>query len=173
MAKKKRGTESEQIARFRAFISEHGGEVLEPTNEYEVVRFRSEGTTSIIYRNRSGAWASMTGEASAAWSAFLDGRPYRLGKKTRRASSGRMNTIDKAIIARDGERCFYCDDPFEAERPKRRTREHLVSATHSGPNHISNLFHSCLACNQEAGHLSAPEKIRLRDRKREAKRTAQ
>ena len=65
---------------------------------------------------------------------------------------------------RDGDKCFYCNDPFSDEKP--RTREHLVAATAGGPNHISNLFHACGPCNHTAGHLSAPEKIRLRDQMR-------
>jgi hypothetical protein len=33
--------------------------------------------------------------------------------------------------------------------------------THGGPNHINNLFLTHKICNQRAGHLSAPEKIRM------------
>jgi 5-methylcytosine-specific restriction endonuclease McrA len=78
-----------------------------------------------------------------------------------------MLPVDRAIAARDGETCFYCNDPFIDEKP--RTREHLVAVTAGGPNHITNLFHACQPCNREMGHLSAPEKIRLRDQKREAR----
>lgn len=160
--KRREMTEAAELAAFRAFIASMGGEVLHPTNEFEIVRFRGNGITSITYRKQNGTWTH-TGESEAAWTAFRKREPFRLAQRTTKLRY-RLDAIDRAIEERDGPLCFYCDAEFGMER--RRTREHLVATTAGGPNHISNLFHACLPCNQEAGHLSAPEKIRLRDRKR-------
>lgn len=158
-----RRSETEEIEQFKAFVSAHGGEVLVPTNPYELVRFRGNGVTSIIYAKQNGT-RTFTGEANAAWAAWKGQRPYQIGHPTGRKSGKKLGPIDKAIEARDGAACFYCDQPFTDEAP--RTREHLVALVHQGPNHLSNMFHACLPCNREAGHLSAPEKIRLREAKR-------
>lgn len=151
---------------FKSFISAMGGEVLVPTNEYEVVRFRSRGATSIIYRKDNGN-LTFTGDAQEAWGAYLARTPFRMADATPRRHGARMEPIDRAIVARDGDTCFYCAALFDGDNP--RTREHLVAATAGGPNHISNLFHACGPCNLKAGHLSAPEKIRLRDQMRGVK----
>jgi 5-methylcytosine-specific restriction endonuclease McrA len=72
---------------------------------------------------------------------------------------GKNSVIHRTLIERDGEGCFYC---FE-EVPGLMTQEHLVARAHGGPNHISNKFRACRPCNEAAGHLSAPEKIRIRE----------
>lgn len=141
--------------KFLAFISQNGGEVLIPTNEFEVLRFRSGSVTSIIYKKVTGA-LTFTGDALSAYTAFKEGKSWRATPKPKRAkrSSPRMQAIRK----RDGDECFYCllgvsiDDESE---------EHLVPVTHGGPSHISNLFLAHKLCNQRAGNLSAPEKIRM------------
>src|SRR5581483_9820743 len=106
---------------------------------------------------------TLTGEALGAWADFKshDGswKPERRVKRR-----GKTAVIVLTLIARDGNVCFYCGEMFTDDKPP--TREHLVSVIHDGPNHISNSFLSCQQCNTEAGHLSAPEKIRMRDRKR-------
>lgn len=153
----------DEVDEFKKFVAAMGGEVFAPTNQYEVVRFRGNGVTSIIYRKENGN-RTFTGDARAVWDAWKAGKTFRLTVATTRRHGAVLAPLDRAIIERDGERCFYCDGTFSDERP--RSREHLVSATHGGPNHIANLFHACQQCNREAGHLSAPEKIRLRDLKR-------
>lgn len=159
-----------KLEQFKAFIAASGGEVLAPTNPYEIIRFRSNGVTSVIYRNDRNEERRYVGEAREAWDAFNLNKTFRMAKATRRKAGERMAPVDRAIIARDGETCFYCDDPFTVENP--RTHEHLVSATAGGPNHISNLFHACRTCNVKVGHQSAPEKIRFRDEQRAARKAA-
>lgn len=152
----------DEIDSFKAWLTSRGAEVLVPTNEWEIVRFRGDGATSIIYNSKTGA-RTYTGRAKAAWDAFkgsdasfrLMTRPV-LSQRTRKTVP-----IIATLIARDGDVCFYCGDPFQTIEA--RTREHLIPTTHGGPNHISNLFLACQRCNLEAGHLSASEKIRLRE----------
>ena len=67
-----------------------------------------------------------------------------------------------ALISRDGEDCFFCARALGQDI----TVEHLVAIAHGGPNHISNLFLAHAACNNEAGHMSAPEKVALAINKR-------
>lgn len=152
----------EELEQFKRFVSAMGGELLTPTNDYELVRFRAHGRTSVIYKKLAGSW-TYTGDSRAAWDACMKGEQFRMADRTARPSQKKIKPIDRAIEERDGPNCFYCDDPFIEDGPKRRTREHLVASTAGGPNHLSNLFHACADCNTKVGHLSAPEKIKVRD----------
>lgn len=157
----------DQIADFKLWVVARGAELLQPTNIYELVRFRADGVTSVIYRNDRNEKHTFTGAASTAWSAFIRRETnFRLTAVEPKPTLSRAerDVIIRTIIERDGPRCFYCDAPLAAG--PNRTREHLVARTHGGPEHISNQFIACRSCNAEADHLSAPEKIRLRDRKR-------
>lgn len=139
---------------FRSWLSGCGAEVLEPTNEWELIRFKSEGATSVIYRNSVGG-VTYTGKAEEAYKAFKEGKPWRAKAPTRRK---KMSPKIRTVRQRDGDLCFYCQK-FVSE--DNESAEHLVSVTHGGPMHISNIFLAHKGCNARAGHLSAPEKIKV------------
>lgn len=69
-----------------------------------------------------------------------------------------MTPMIRALRTRDGDLCFFCQRTVSQDN---ESAEHLVPVTHGGPNHISNLFLAHKGCNGQAGHLSAPEKIRI------------
>jgi len=69
-----------------------------------------------------------------------------------------------ALLRRDGNACFYCGEPTGEDD---RSLEHLVARAHGGPDHLSNLVLAHRRCNAVAGHLSAMEKIRIREQRRE------
>lgn len=139
---------------FRDWLSANGAQVLEPTNEWELIRFKSDTGTSVIYKDK-GDRLTFTGEALKAWEAFKGGQGWRAMPATKRKKS---STVIQSIRARDGDDCFYCLKPVSVED---ESLEHLVSVTHGGPNHISNQLLAHRVCNCNAGHLSAPEKIAL------------
>ena len=56
--------------RFRAFLVHNNCEILEPTNEFEVLRFRSPAGVGIIYRNGHDRISNFSQIASQAWKAF-------------------------------------------------------------------------------------------------------
>lgn len=153
---------------FKAWIVERGAELLAPTNQYELVRYRGQGIVSIIYENQRGK-RSYTGSSQEAWYAFEKGNiSFRFTERAPRDESAgrraRRSVLIRTLVQRDGDRCFYCGDPFSDERPP--TKEHLVPQTAGGPDHIANLFLACADCNLRVGHCSAAEKIKFRDLKR-------
>jgi hypothetical protein len=158
----------DEVDNFKAWLVGRGAELLVTTNEWEVVRFKGGGVTSIIYQKLTGQ-RTFTGQAQAAWEAFKKNDPdFRLAVQRPPDAFLQRNKrnppVIETLIARDGDECFYCGMAFRT--PEARTREHLIAQAHGGPNHISNIFLACVLCNTEAGHLSAPEKIRLREFKR-------
>lgn len=149
-------------AKFEAFLIERGAQILQPTNEWEVLRFKTARGTSVVYCNARGG-VTPTGESTTAWAAFEKGGPWRGAPAPKKRQTGREKTLPlfNALIRRDGHGCFYCGvDTTEDDR----SLEHLVPITHGGPNHLSNLVIAHRRCNSEAGHLSAMEKIRLREK---------
>ena len=149
-----------KLETFREFLVRNGAQLLEPTNEWELLRFKAGSVTSIVYRSKAGG-TTWTGEADAAWNAFTSAqpkpwRPLEAPARTPRIKQVKRKPVVATLLKRDGARCFYCWTPMPVEDC---TVEHLVAQTHGGPNHISNLFLAHGACNEKAGHLSAPEKI--------------
>lgn len=143
-----------KLENFRTWLSDNGAEILEPTNEWEVLRFRGTNGTSVIYTNKSGN-LKFQNESLDAWCAFTTASAWRaIPKIKRKPNSSQLHTIRQ----RDGDLCFYCQLIVEE---KDESVEHLVSLTHGGPNHISNLFLTHRKCNAAAGNLSATAKIRM------------
>lgn len=155
-------THAASITAFKAWLTENGAEVLAPTNPYEVVRFRGEQGVSIVYRNDGGRPQRMTGQAGAAWDAYLARQPMRFVRSV--PIRAKADPIIRTLQERDGNDCFYCAETFTDALPP--TREHLLSRTHGGPDHIANQALACGPCNRLAGHLSLVEKVGLRDRMR-------
>lgn len=143
---------------FGAWLTARGAEVLKPTNEWEVARFRAGGIVSIVYENAKGAISCVGPHAVHALSAFQKGRPWAAPAQTKRKAVKTSVTLN-TLLQRDGEDCFFCGLPLGDDV----TVEHLVPRVHGGPNHISNYVLAHVACNQLVGHMSAAEKVRQRD----------
>lgn len=144
-----------KLVEFRAWLSGCGAQVMEPTNEWELVRFKTGKVTCVIYTNKSGGLRFSGPDAETAYKAWKEAKPWRAAPAVNRKSG---TPLAQAIRARDGDNCFFC---LKFVSPDNQSIEHLVPVTHRGPNHISNLFLAHKLCNQKAGHLSAVEKIRI------------
>jgi len=155
--KSKAQTEAEHDEAFLAQLTAAGGEVLAPTNPYEVMRFKTMYGVGVVYVNGKGN-RNWNLEAKNAREHLKKPGSGPLGHIARNGDKFPAGTAQR-LLDRDGDECFFCRDPMGADL----TVEHLVSRAHGGPNHIANLFAAHKRCNGYAGHLSAPEKIRLRE----------
>jgi hypothetical protein len=144
-------------AKFRAFLSERGAEVLKPTNEWELIRFNCAAGVAIVYTDARGK-TTFTGESLAAWNAFRSSSAWSAGVAKKRK---KLSPVVQTLLDRDGNHCFYCWKVMESAD---QSIEHIVPVAHGGPNHISNLALAHRRCNAEAGHMSAMEKILRRER---------
>ena len=132
-----------------------GAECLEPTNEWELIRFRAGAQTGIVYRNARDQ-ITLVGPAREALAAFFGGAGWTAGVAIKRA---RLGPRVAALMERDGPDCWLCGKALGDDV----TQEHLVPVGHGGPNHLSNLVLAHEECNRELGHLSVAEKVRLRE----------
>ncbi|MDP9652049.1 HNH endonuclease [Paraburkholderia caledonica] len=153
-------------AKFEAFLTERGAQILQPTNEWELLRFKTSRGTSVVYCNAKGG-ITPTGESDKAWAAFEKNGAWRGAPAPKKRQTGREKTLPlfNALLKRDGAGCFYCGGDTSEED---RSLEHLVAIAHGGPNHLSNLVLAHRKCNSQAGHLSVMEKIRARETNRSA-----
>lgn len=150
----------EEIKNFEAFLMKSGAMVLPATSEWEVVRFRCDKGTGIVYTRKGGAW-TFCGPAREAWDAFKSGNGWSCIDKKRRTK--RIIVMD-ALIARDGNLCFFCGGQFDDSNPNLSvTLEHLLAISNGGSNHIANLVLAHQGCNVRAADMSLVDKIKLRE----------
>jgi hypothetical protein len=143
--------------KFELWLAERGAEVLSPTNEWELLRFKTEKGTGIVYTNKRAELTWM-GPAAEAYLAHVGNKSWRaVPKEQRRRKS---SVVCQALRDRDGDDCFFCHLPVAIEE---ESPEHLVSITHGGPDHIANMALAHRVCNHQAGHLSLMGKIRMRE----------
>lgn len=147
-----------RLDKFKEFLTARGAEILIPTNEYELIRFKAKDKVSIIYTGRRGE--TFTGEAAEAWHAFETNIPWNGGNRVVNRLQNR-SVKSRTIRQRDGDACFYCGKSVSFEE---ESIEHFLPMTHGGTNHISNLALAHKKCNTDAGHLPIMAKIKLRDK---------
>lgn len=150
----------QHIKLFEKFIYDRGGEVLAPTSEWELVRFKTASATGIIYRKANGN-VTFSGGSKLAWECYLNDRSWTAGNKRKR-SRGRQAIVIDALVKRDGKACFYCGCECNEEIA---SVEHVVPLNAGGTDHMANKVLACKTCNSEAGHFPVIEKVKLRERK--------
>lgn len=81
---------------LRAALSAAGAELLDPTNEWEVLRYRLAGKTGIVYRNAKGR-ANPTGSAGTHYHNLIAGWPLEMSsgdaKRIARAAGEHRRTL--------------------------------------------------------------------------------
>lgn len=157
---------------FRAFLADRGCDLLSPTNKWEALRFRRAGRTNVVYRKANGRFTSVGIDIEIAVAAFLaaersGGRKPQVTmaippRVVARRAKLRGSAVHKALLERDGDRCFYCDKKLGDDQSK----EHLVATANGGSDRLDNLALAHHACNVKAGDLPLIDKIKLRDRMR-------
>lgn len=142
---------------FKSWLLRQGAEVLAPTNQYEIVRFRAKGAVHIVYWGRKGL--TMGDFAQECYDAFQKGHPMDMGLKG--TQRGMAMKYRHALVERDGRGCFYClgampDDDI--------TVEHLVPLHKGGPNHLDNMALAHKVCNGKAANIPLVKKIAMREK---------
>jgi 5-methylcytosine-specific restriction endonuclease McrA len=146
---------------FEGWLLARGAEVLAPTNEWEMLRFRTGRGVSIVYRKGNGS-LTFTGEAAVAYDGYRNANgknaSWRGTERTTRRTKSTPTCL--ALRQRDGDACFFCHREVSIDD---ESVEHLVAVTHGGPDHIANMALAHRTCNDAAGHLSLMDKIRMRE----------
>lgn len=148
------------IKQFSAWLTAQGCEIQPATNEFEVIRFRCQKGTGVVYNGKKGYTISSP-MVYEAYECFVYGRQWAGKGKPSKRTGGSKRT--RQLIDRDGNRCFYCDKEMTVAE---MTKEHLLSVNHGGADRLENMVLACQECNLKAGHLPVIDKVRLRDEMR-------
>lgn len=156
-----------RVENFKKWLIAQGAEIQQPTNQYEILRFRAMGgnyehSTGVVYQGKNGC--SVNNEMVLdAYDCYRNGGKWE-GKATgKRKKSPQMPKLSKQLVDRDGNECFYCG----LEMPKDdMTREHLVAVNQGGPNRLENMVLSHKKCNLMAGNMAVIDKVKLREEMR-------
>lgn len=85
-----------RLGEFRSALIGAGAEFLDPTNEWEVLRYRLAGKTGIVYRNAKGR-ATPSGGAGTHYHNLIAGRPLEMAageaKRIKRAVGDHRRTL--------------------------------------------------------------------------------
>jgi hypothetical protein len=141
----------EDLVKFKEWLEDQGCEILPPTNEYEVIRFKGL-ETGVLYAS---------GKASGiyfwkAYSAYKHNKPW-IDKPPSTKRKKSYLKEKKYLLKRDGHGCFYCGLPLGDDM----TVEHLISLTQQGPNKLFNMVLAHEECNQKAKNKSLKDKVAL------------
>lgn len=145
-----------KLGKFETWLVEQGAVILPPTNQWEVIRFRTINGVSVVYTNKHGH-LTFTGESNGAYKKFERGQEWKISdRKTKKLKAHKAR-----LATRDGKKCFFCeaDLPFEE-----LTIEHLVAVKYGGPDHDSNLCLACQPCNQKVDRWPVTQKMLYRDK---------
>lgn len=157
-----------KVGDFAAWLASQGAEIGQPTNPYELIRYRAfwqgsaKAATHIVYTKDNGLLTYMGG-SRAHYQAFLDGESLP-DTQEEADTSKRANRIKASqsirtkLLKRDGDGCWFCGVPMGEDC----TIEHLIPRVAGGTNSIVNLALAHRLCNQRADDWPLARKLELR-----------
>lgn len=163
------------VGGFLAYVAQQGGEIGQPTNPYEVCRYRAywrfttQSSVHVVYAKENGL-LTFTGGSLGHYRAFLAGTPMvehpgeptvAVAPKPAAEAVSKSTKVRRKLLARDGDGCWFCG---EAMTPFDTTIEHLIPKSKGGTNSLANYALAHRQCNAAAADLPLVEKIVMRTR---------
>lgn len=140
-------------SRFATWLTKRGAVVVAPTNQWEVMRFRTVNGVSVVYTNKNGH-LTFTGESEKAYNAYKNNTAWKAVDRKRQV----LKQKKAKLAARDGKRCFVHGDKLGFDE---LTIEHILSFSHGGTDNDNNLILVCEEANKMLGNLPVSKKIEL------------
>lgn len=139
--------------KFKTWLEKRGAIVIPPTNEWEVVRFKTVNGVSVVYTNKRG-YLTFTGESEKAYNAYKNNKVWKTVDRKRKSLRERK----AKLASRDGKKCFACLNPLGFDD---LTIEHLLSFSHGGTDNMNNLALLCDEDQKLLGNKPVAVKIEL------------
>lgn len=139
--------------KFKTWLEKRGAVVVPPTNEWEVVRFKTVNGVSVVYTNKRG-YLTFTGESEKAYNAYKNNKVWKTVDRKRKSLRERK----ARLASRDGKKCFACLNPLGFDD---LTIEHLLSFSHGGTDNMNNLALLCDEDQKLLGNKPVAVKIEL------------
>lgn len=142
---------AKDLSKFKLWLQNHGCQILPPTNEWEVLRFRGK-ETGIFYS--SGKTSNQY--SNIAYIAYKSNTPWNGGPiKTERFSTYAKEK--NQLLERDGSKCFLCGNELQEDI----TIEHLIALVCGGKNNLDNMVLMHSDCNNKVGAMPIVDKVKL------------
>ncbi len=142
-----------EAEKFKTWLTKRGAVVLDPTNQWEVVRFKTVNGVSVVYTRQNGH-LTFTGESEEAYKAYKGNKVWKAVDRKRKA----MRAHKAKLAARDGKKCFCCLAKLGFDE---LTIEHILSFSHGGTDNDNNLCLVCQPCNKLLGNKPVARKIEM------------
>ena len=137
------------IDKFNQWLSERGCEILPPSNQYEKLRFKGREIGIIYTTGRTNG-----DFANKAIYAFNNKKKWE-GSPIKTGRYPNYKKEKKALLGRDGTRCFYCGKEMGDDI----TIEHLIALSAGGKNSLSNMVLAHKECNEKVGNIPISKKV--------------
>lgn len=141
----------EKMERFKTWLTKRGAVVLAPTNQWEVVRFKTVNGVSVVY-TRANGHLTFTGESEKAYQAWKANKTWKAVDRKRKV----LRAKKAKLASRDGKKCFACLAKLGFDE---LTIEHILSFSHGGTDNDNNLCLMCQPCNKLMSNKSITKKI--------------
>lgn len=142
---------------FAEWIDAQGWQRAAPTNDWELLRYKSVAGWNIVYRTKKGG-ITWTGNSREDYRLFQNGPD---ADKPTALTSTQRKSLRKKLLKRDGCACWYCTEFFTED--DFATIEHLVPRSEGGGHQPANLVLAHKSCNKKADNAPLAHKIELRD----------
>ncbi|MGV3695531.1 HNH endonuclease [Flavobacterium sp.] len=141
----------QDVPKFKKWLINKGCEILPPTNEFEVLRFKGK-ETAVFYN--TGKTSNQY--ANKAYIAFKTNAHWTGGPvKTGRQNSYKKEKIN--LLERDGDCCFLCGNKLLDDI----TVEHLIALSNGGKNNLSNMVLMHVRCNNQVSNIPISDKVKM------------
>lgn len=138
------------------YLEAIGVDMLEPTNCWELARFRANGTVCVIYQTQAKGRSFNNPLAEKIWWSFYQGKMINIQEEEREPLKQKFY---KKLLERDGNKCFYTG----AEMTRENTSiEHLIPLSKGGKNNLDNLVLCLKEENLKMANLPLVEKIKYK-----------
>lgn len=143
------------VARDAIDVLDNIGDKIGTTPPENAVKLVRKGRVRFVARENAPIAIQHNEPLHVATPPPAKAEPWYEGKKAKR----RRNLISR-LRERDGDCCFFCLREMTVQQ---MTLEHLLAEHKGGVDNIANLVLAHKACNEDAGHASLLEKIKIRE----------
>jgi hypothetical protein len=142
------------IERLSSFLIENGATIADPTNSYEVLRYKLNGSGTVVIYRRGNGTLNIPDAARDHLKCFELGRAI---ERKERPGKRHKDTLVERLLERDGSDCCICGKPLGDDI----TVEHWVAIKDGGNNTMANLGLAHESCNRAVDSKPVTEKVKM------------
>lgn len=140
--------------KISSFLIENGAAIIDPTNPYEVMRYKMNGSGVVVIYRKGNGDLNVPDAARDHLKCFEQGRAI---ERKKRPDKQHKDGLVGRLLDRDGQDCCICGKDLGEDI----TIEHWVSIKDGGNNSLANLGLAHEACNRLVDSNPVSEKVKI------------